>query len=217
MKNEQRQQAQNLYFQTNLSKTEIAEMLGVNRRTIMLWCQEGNWQKLRQSAKHLPALVAEKCYYLIDRFASDLLADHRGMSMMSHHDADVIHKLASSIKKLKNRSTVNESMEMFNFFLDKLKTREPELVARIRPHVEEYMESRTDFMISDALLDGFDKDGTIPYPEKEIKEQWQDERDVDAFKAEYEKTGNYDIALENWQKEENAGTVPIDSPTPKQM
>src|SRR4051812_11513699 len=111
MKNEQREQARDLYFSTNLSKTEIAARLGVNRRTVMLWTQEGNWDKLKKSATSLPSIVAEKCYLILDRYTTSLLDS---ASMGIHLDikqADFVSKMASSIRKLKNRSTANETME----------------------------------------------------------------------------------------------------------
>jgi DNA-binding XRE family transcriptional regulator len=185
MKSEQHQQAKDLYFQTNLSKTEIANRIGVNRRTIMLWSHQGNWDRLKKSAQHLPSLVAEKCYYLIDHFTSHLLSTHGSMSSLTNKDAETIYRLASSIKKLKNRSTTNESMEMFNFFLEGLKKKKPEMAEELMPLVEEYMESRKDINMPDFLLDGFNSEGLIPYPEKEIMEKWQDEKDAAAINDEF--------------------------------
>jgi hypothetical protein len=201
MKNEKRQQAQNLYFQTNLSKTEIASQLGLNRRTIMLWCQEGNWDNLKKSARHMPSLVAEKCYYLIDRFTSRLLMDETAVANLSHKDALAINMLASAIKKLKNRSASNEAMEMFNFFLENVKKRSPEMAAQVQPYIEDYVKSRKDVNTADFLLEEFTDNGYLPYPEKEIKEQWQDKKDTAAFEKELEAAGNYDQVIANWQNE----------------
>ena len=101
MKNEQQEEAKTLYFQTNMSKTEIAKATGVSRRTILRWCQQDNWETLRRSARHTPSLVAEKCYYLIDAFSSRLLQDPT-FTTINLKDAQTIHLLAASIKKLKN-------------------------------------------------------------------------------------------------------------------
>ena len=200
MKNEKHQQARDLYFQTRLTKTEIAAQLGVNRRTIMLWCSEGNWQQLKKSAENMPALVAEKCYYLLDQYASSHLVDGAIISNFSWHHADVINKLASSIKKIKNRSTVNESMELFNFFIQYLRKKDPDLADIVLPHMEDYIWDRRNVTTNDALLEGFNPDASLPFPDKEIQEQWQDEKDNDAFKAELKNAGNdFDEALERWQ------------------
>ena len=202
MKHQQQEEAKNLYFNTNMSKTEIAEKLGVNRRTILLWCKQNNWDKLKESAIHMPAMVAEKCYYLIDSFANRLLEDcYTGRLHLE--DAQTIHLLATSIRKLKNRCTVNESMEMFNFFLEGLKRRNPRLAEEVQPQIEQFIEVRENQEMSDFLLEGFNDDGTLPYPAKAITEQNADRKDLEALDKEIKQAGgDYDLALENWQKSE---------------
>jgi len=172
MKSAQQDKAKELFFQTNLSKKEIAAKVGVNRKTILFWSQQGNWDKLRMSSRTMPSLIAEKCYYLIDQYANSLLVDgmSTNYSCLQLKHAQTIHLLASSIKKLKNRSTVNESMEMFNFFLDGVNRRDPGLAEQIAPMMEEYITIRKNVDTTDSLLEEFRQDGTLPYPEKEINE-----------------------------------------------
>jgi DNA-binding XRE family transcriptional regulator len=199
MKTQEQDKAKELYFQTSMSKTEIAAKLGVNRRTILLWSKQGNWEKLRRSARHLPAIVAEKCYYLVDSYASQLLQDP-SLSRVDFKDAQTIHLLASSIKKLKNRCTVNESMELFNFFYEGLKRKDPELAAEVLPQIEEYVTARSDREISEFLLEGFNNYGMMEYPFEEMDEQHADTQDLEALQKEIEITGNNELAIENWQK-----------------
>jgi DNA-binding XRE family transcriptional regulator len=199
MKNEQQEEAKKLYFQTNMSKTEIANAVGVCRRTILRWCKEDNWEQLRKSARHMPSIVAEKCYYLLDAYASRLL-QHDTYDNITLHDAQVLNLLASTIKKIKNRSTTNESMEMFNFFLEGLKKKDPKLAEAILPELEEYIQVRGDRKTNDYFMQGFTPYGMMEYPEKEINEQFQDAADLEAFDEELKATGNYDQAIENWEK-----------------
>ena len=179
MKNEQQQLAKELFLDTNLSKTEIAEKVGVDRRTIRIWSQEGNWENLRRSSQHLPAMVAEKCYYLIDQYATHLLSDGGTISTFSHKDAHAINQLASAIKKIKTRSAVNESMEMFNYFIEDVKRKDPKMAENISPFIEDYLTKRKDITTSDFRLSGFNEDCRIPWSEEEkvIMEQWADEKD----------------------------------------
>jgi DNA-binding XRE family transcriptional regulator len=201
MKNQEQEQAKELYFQTNMSKTEIAASVGVNRRTILLWSKQGNWDKLRDSARHLPAMIAEKCYYLIDRFTTGLLQD-ASLFTLSFKDAQTIHLMASSIKKLKNRNTVNESMEMFNFFYEGLKKKNPELAAEVLPEIEEYITSRSDRETNDFLIEGFTQNGVAEYPDQESQEQYADDADLQSLEKEIQSTGgNQDLAIQNWLKD----------------
>ena len=208
MKNEQQEKAKEFYFDTNMSKSEIAEQLGVNRRTIMLWCQQGNWEQLRRSARHMPALIAEKCYYLIDQYTTQLLTVGNTITSRSHLHADAINKLASAIKKIKTRSTVNESMEMFNFFLEGLRRRDAALADQVKPSLEDYIEDRRGVETTDFLLSDFDEDGTIPIPEKELNESLLDYKEELAFREEVRKAATEEEALENWLNHKPASENP---------
>ncbi len=138
MKTEQHQNARNLYMQTSLSKSQIAELLGISRTTIYNWAAQGNWDRLKKSAQHMPAIMAEKFYYVLGHMADDLLSESRIMKPCTRQEADAIYKLTLSINKLKNRSTLNENMEAFQVFLDQLKQSDPTLAAQLLPHMSEY-------------------------------------------------------------------------------
>jgi len=214
MKNKQQEQAKDLYFQTNMSKTEIAQQVGVSRRTVLRWCSQDNWEKLRQSSRHLPALVAEKCYYIIDIYTSRILQDP-SLYPLTLKDAQAIHLLATSIKKLKNRSTINESMEMFNFFLDGLKKKNPELAAQVMPEMEEYIDARRSRDINDFLPDGFNENGTMLFPEKEISENYEDAKDLEALDKEIHISPSYEEALKRWEEYTSAQNINNDQYAPE--
>jgi hypothetical protein len=167
MKTELQQQAKHLFFETGLNKSEIAEQLGVNRRTVMLWAQQGNWEQLKRSAQCMPSMLAEKCYYLIDHLLNTLLMQDTKREL-TVKDADAISKLSSSIRRLKNRSATNEAMEMFNFFLEHLRKRDSALAVTIRPHLESYLETRKDVQVSDFMLEGFDAQGYKMFNPREL-------------------------------------------------
>jgi transposase-like protein len=110
-------QAQKLYFQSDLSKTEISEMLGIPRRTLHYWIREKNWDRIKRSAAQMPSLLAENIYHIIARFTQQLLGEDRINRPITRHEADTLHKLVLTISKLKARTTLNESMEMFGTFM----------------------------------------------------------------------------------------------------
>jgi hypothetical protein len=176
MKNKKKAQAKELYFQGDLTKTEIADRLGVSRRSIHLWVREGDWERLRLSAQHLPSIIAEQCYYTLAHLTRHILSDARMGIPLTHKEADAMHKVALTIGKLKNRSTVNESMEMFSLFLDRLRRRDPQLTEKLLPHVERHISERRDVYISDFLPAGFDEDGYMPLKAKDYTEQRLDEQ-----------------------------------------
>jgi DNA-binding XRE family transcriptional regulator len=187
-KEEQHEQAKELYFQTNLSKAAIADKVGVTRKTVLFWSQQGNWERIRLSARNMPSLVAEKCYYLIDHYVNSLLTDGNatGMSTLQLRHAQTVHLFATSIKKLKNRSTTNESMEMFNFFMDGLNRRDPVLAEQVKPEIEKYITIRENCDTRDYLMEEFLHDGTLPWSDLELQEKWADEKDNAELKKDFE-------------------------------
>jgi hypothetical protein len=184
MKDEQREQARNLYFQGGLSKTDIGKLLNVSRRTIYQWSVEGNWDNLKKSAQHMPVILAEKCYYLIGHLTDHIL--RRDYDTVTKPEVDMLHKLALTIGKLKHGSTVSESMQSFTFFLERVQSKDPALAKQMLPHVEEYISARRDVSETSFLLQGFDKNGYLPFPEEEMIEKWQDEKDDAALVAEFQ-------------------------------
>jgi transcriptional regulator with XRE-family HTH domain len=179
MKPEQKLHAKNLFFGTGLTQEQIAEKVGVNRKTIRLWSQQDNWIRLRQAERHLPSMVAEKCYYMVDQFITSRLSENNNASNYSWKDADFVNKMASAIKKFKARSAINESMEMFNFFLEDVKRKDEKMAEAISPFIEDYFDNRANISIRDFQRSGFDEQGRRLWAdeEKEIMEQWQDEKD----------------------------------------
>jgi hypothetical protein len=107
----------------------------------------------------MPFLVAEKCYFAIDHIATGLLKTPEPLDISRHH-ADSINKLATSIKKLKNRSTANECMEMFGYFLEYIREKDEKLAGDLLPHMEQYMETRKDININDRLTADIRTQGT---------------------------------------------------------
>lgn len=186
MKTTERSEAQRLFFQTNYTKSQIAEMLGVSRRTLSVWAHHGNWDKLRKSSRTLPAIVAEKCYHLVDEYTSGLLADSYAAQNINYRHAQTIHLLATSIKKLKNGSTVNEAMQTFNLFLGGLEHRHPELAAQVAPEVDEFIRLTAGSKNTDHLTSPFADDGTIPFNQDDFTEKYKDEAEAETLNEAFE-------------------------------
>ncbi len=164
MKTTQHENARNLYLQTSLSKTQIAELLGISRTTIYNWANQGNWERLRKSAQHMPAIISEKLYYVLGHLADNLLSEHRVMKPCTRSEAETIYKLTLSINKLKNRATLNESMEAFQSLLDQVKHTDPKLAEQIAPHMSEYFTRQSSIYSYTHAPANFNSMGFTPIP-----------------------------------------------------
>ena len=175
---EKRQLAKNLFFQTDLTKSQIAAMLGISRRSVTYWIREGDWIRLKSSAQHLPSLLAEKCYHMIGHLTEIYLSERRINNPISNKEIDGLYKLTLMIGKLKNRSTLNESMEMFGFFLDGVRAKNPDLALKLTPHIEDYVASRAAIYTRDVMPERFTGiGGRIPEIEEDKTEEQLDNRE----------------------------------------
>lgn len=197
MLTEKQQQAKQLYFQTDLTKTQIAGLLNVSRRSLHYWICQNNWERLKRSATHLPAMLAENCYLLISQYQRQLLSEDRIMQPINHLEAETLHKLALTVKKLKNHSTLNESMEMFAHFMERVSKRSPELAAQIAPFVEEHIQDWASLSPSQFKPDNINDIGYLSTPadhpnaneeahQEFIKERNLDGADIHAWDTEVE-------------------------------
>jgi len=133
-----KQQARNLYFQTELSQTRIAELLDVDRKTIYLWIKEGKWAQIKKSAQHTPSILAEQ-YYQQLLAINEMIANRTEQPYATTQEADIIRKLTLTIKHIKNGQTVGETVEVLMNFIDRITKKDLDLAKQILPYADEYI------------------------------------------------------------------------------
>ena len=184
MKNEQQQQARHLFLQTDLTKTQIANLLDVDRRTIYQWSIDGSWERLKMAAANIPSLLVEKCYYIFGHFADQLLASPGTSGAITRGNVESLYKLTLTIGKLKKGSTLNENMEAFTWFLENMKRKNPALAQQVLPYMDDYISARKDFSETHFLPEGYTEDGyklpRKPTPAQEA-EKLADAQDLEAL------------------------------------
>ena len=192
MNNTLQAQAQKLFFQSDLSMTEISEMLGIPRRTLHYWIREKNWDRIKRSAAQMPSLLAENVYHIIARFTQQLLGEDRINRAITRHEADTLHKLVLTVNKLKNRNTLNESMEMFGLFMENVNQKSPEMAEQLMPFVDDYIAGRANTNIQQFRPENMNDHGLIPKQEPNLTEEQLDLQDIMAWTEE----GNLPIDLD---------------------
>ena len=203
----QQAQAKRLYFQSDLSKTEIAEMLGVPRRTLHYWIREKNWDRIKRSAAHMPSLLAENIYHIIARFSQQLMGEDRIARPITHKEADTLHKLVLTVNKLKTRNTLNESMEMFGLFMETVNQKSPQMAQDITPFVDDYISGRAATNIHQFRPDNMNSIGLIPKEEPNVTEEQLDMQDI----MEWTEANNPLFDLENLKDPEEQQPAPTDT------
>ncbi len=136
-----KQQAKELYYQSDLTKTEIAATLGISRRALHYWIKVHNWDKLKESAAVLPALLAQKCYHIIGHLTDHYLDEYRARKPVTITEAETLYKLTLTIRKLKQHCTMSEAMEVFKDFNERLAKHDKKLSKSLSGYMEQYFTS----------------------------------------------------------------------------
>jgi hypothetical protein len=225
MINEKKHQAKTLFFQSGLNNTQIATLLNVSRRSISTWVKEGDWNRLKQSAKYLPSMLAENCYHIIGHLTETYLSESRIANPVTYKEIEGLHKLTLTAKKLQNRCTLNENMELFGYFMEMVSQRNPELAQNIHPYIDEFISARASVYTQHVQPDTFNSMGRIPVPEEDITEKQLDRQEeyfsdpdvIEAYKRcgiphPYDDQPSSDQPTPQIINEENAGDVPHDEP-----
>ena len=177
-----------------MNKSEIAENIGVNRRTLHNWVKQNNWEKLKKSAEHIPVFLAENCYQILGNYQTHLLSEERKDTPPTPQEINAIYKLTLTISKLKSKSTLNESMELFTHLSESILARDPELAYAIQPYIIQLITSQAGCEHNQYRPSHINEHGYIPTPDKTILEQeakldaedlnaWIDEKKARAAQA----------------------------------
>ena len=174
MKNNEKLMAEQLFFQTDLTKTQIAEVIGINRRTLSHWINDNNWDRTRKSAHHMPCLLAESMYIAMGHLLNSVLSDDRMNKPITESESRTLHRLSLDISRLKNRSTLNENLEMLRYFMEFVNDKDEKAVDTIQPLVNEYIKSRAKVQPGLFMPPGFNDYGYKPKQEEDTAELQKD-------------------------------------------
>jgi transposase-like protein len=177
MKQEQQQQAERLYFQTDLNKTQIAEAIGISRSTLHYWVRENNWEYLKRSGAAMPSLIAGNCYLAMAQLSEHILSEERKNKPITREEVESLYKLTLTINKLKARVTLNESMETFTGFIESLHNRSPKLADGVKPYISRYISSCAAIRTGD-MKPPKPNNHTTASPEQDQMEAMLDKEDI---------------------------------------
>lgn len=62
MKLEQQELARDLYLHTDKTQSEIADILGVDRKSVYYWMKNGKWEQMKRAALQAPGVILQDIY-----------------------------------------------------------------------------------------------------------------------------------------------------------
>jgi AcrR family transcriptional regulator len=174
MKQENQQTAERLYFQTDLSNTEIAEAAGISRRTLYYYIKDNEWDRLKKSAQHMPSLLAENMYLIMAKMQADLMSESHAYTPVTPQEMKMVDMASRTIHRLRNRHTVNETLELQAHLMDYVQQHHPEAVATLQPIIKGFLKSRAKVQPHQFMAGKLTNTGAVHQSERDIQESQLD-------------------------------------------
>jgi len=144
------QQAENLYFNSALTQQQIADTVGINRKTLYDWKQQGNWLRARCVTSQAPMVLISQYYEQLAALNVNI-AD-RDQAWPTKDEANIIGKLNNTVRTLRrDGKTKADAIELFANFSELLREKNPELNDKIAEYIEEFLQTTEGGWYKDEL------------------------------------------------------------------
>ncbi len=139
-KNDPKQQARNLFFQTALTQAQIAELIGVSQKTISLWMNEGKWKMLRETTDKIPIVLVEHMLNELSELQNTIASREPGKRFATNQEAETRRKIIRSIGDLRRHETRSAHAEVMMNFMSYVQKRNLADAKLLIKHADAYMQ-----------------------------------------------------------------------------
>jgi predicted DNA-binding protein YlxM (UPF0122 family) len=130
--------AKELFLTTNFSNERIAEIVGVNRKTIYSWIAKYGWQEEKDAQRltgdnirRLTNLIGQRYLEALEQKAQDNIVPDKG-------DIDAVNKLITALNKINQGETLTNYISAHTAFLQFLVLRDVDLAKKVAEHMQEF-------------------------------------------------------------------------------
>ena len=139
MKNEEKTQARNLFFETDYSQAQIAKITGISEKTMSAWVNEEQWKQLKERVKNTPTEMIDDLYAEIALINNKIKSRNPDDQTPTLEEAELRKKILTSIKELQSHLSKPNHIEVIINFLQFLAPRFPHLVEDITLAADTYL------------------------------------------------------------------------------
>jgi hypothetical protein len=145
-KSTEHQQAFNLYFQSDLTNKQIADMLNIDRKTLFTWAKEGDWKKAKDTIRHAPSFLVEQYYDQLNEI-NRAIAQRTERPYPTKEEATIIKTISATIKQIGVRQSASEAMDVFIDFGLEVCRYDPAFHRQMIVHMDKYVQHLTDYSL----------------------------------------------------------------------
>jgi len=152
MKPYQQTQARELYLQGGLTQQQIASLLDINRKTVGLWIQQGQWRQMRIAAQQTPAMLLQDFYNQLAVLNETI---HQRGGIPTIEESIVQRRLIMNIQSFKQQP-VSNYMQLYTELINEITKQDPELARKVTPIADAVVRQKTSkkrlYMAQDMFL-----------------------------------------------------------------
>lgn len=89
-----------LYVDNRFEQKEISRIIGISEQTICRWKKEGAWEEDREADAMGPQKIIRRINKRYDKLLTSIESRPEGEDFPNSKEADILNKLADSVKKL---------------------------------------------------------------------------------------------------------------------
>lgn len=136
-KTEEKNYAQILYVNENLTAKEIASRVSVSEKTVGKWIKDGNWEKLRKSLLVTKQNMISMLYDQLDHLNTAIAG--REIKVADSKEADIISKLSTSIQRLEVETSIGQIVEVARTFIDFVRAYDLDFAQAVTKHFDAFI------------------------------------------------------------------------------
>ena len=132
-------QARRLFFQSNMSRDQIARATGVNVRTIFDWVSKGDWLRAKDMVLNAPTFLSEQ-YYAQLTALNKKIAARTDAPYPTKDESEVMRRITTTLKAVKAKHTRSELFDVLHDFNAFANDHSPELAEQLTDVLAAYFD-----------------------------------------------------------------------------
>jgi len=139
MKSQEFTQARELYMQGGLTQQQISALLDINRKTVGLWIQQGQWRQMRIAAQQTPAMLLQDFYNQLAVLNETI---HQRGGIPTIEESIVQRRLIMNIKSFDRQPTSNY-IQLYTELINEISKQDPELGKKVTLHADSLISQKS--------------------------------------------------------------------------
>jgi len=154
-------EARNLYFQTSLTQTQIAELIGISQKTVSVYIRENKWDILKHRAKQVPAVCLEQMNSELQELNETIASRPIGQRFPTLQEANIRLRIMASMATIRDKQATSIHIEVLSNFIQSVTYKNPAHAQIIVKYADDYLKGEMK-MSKEPQFSPYQLPGEIP-------------------------------------------------------